>query len=214
MDSGADPSLSPTVFLVEQPPGSILPTHFHRQNQFQVIVSGSGMIGRHPLRPVAVHYAGAYTGYGPLTAGPEGLSYFTIRAVYERGANFLPNPQHPMVKGPKRQVHCPPIDTLKPGRLVRLRGTLCHELLNGQTDNLRVTAYAVPPGGTLSLPPPGGGGQFQLVLAGTASAGSTCLSRWECRYVHTAIAAPDLLAGDDGVQMLVLQMPVKDSAYR
>src|SRR5678816_3651970 len=78
-----DAELSPTVFLVEQAPNVSLRTHFHRQNQFQIFVRGSGTIGRHPLGPLMVHYAGAYSGYGPLVAGPEGLAYFTLRTVFE-----------------------------------------------------------------------------------------------------------------------------------
>ena len=90
MQGGRGPGLSPTVFLVEQPPNSVLAPHFHAQNQFQVVKDGSGTLGPHAVGPGSVHYAGAFTGYGPLVAGPAGLSYFTIRAVYETGANFLP----------------------------------------------------------------------------------------------------------------------------
>ena len=62
MECGADPALSPTVFLVEQPPNTELVSHFHRQNQFQLFVDGAGSIGRETLGAVTVHYAGAYTG--------------------------------------------------------------------------------------------------------------------------------------------------------
>jgi hypothetical protein len=37
---------------------------------------------------VVVHYAGAFTGYGPLIAGPQGITYFTLRPVCESG--FIP----------------------------------------------------------------------------------------------------------------------------
>lgn len=85
MESGDDPTLSPTAFLIEQPPNYTLLPHFHRQNQFQLFVEGSGSIGRAALGAVTVHYAGAYTGYGPLLSGADGIKYFTIRAVLESG---------------------------------------------------------------------------------------------------------------------------------
>ena len=44
METGTDPHLSPTVFLAEQPPHCELLTHFHRQNQFQLFVDGTGTI--------------------------------------------------------------------------------------------------------------------------------------------------------------------------
>ena len=46
MDSGDDPELSPTVYLVEQGPNISLRTHFHRNNQFQLFVRGEGSIGK------------------------------------------------------------------------------------------------------------------------------------------------------------------------
>lgn len=42
LTSGGDRELSPTVFLVEQAPNVSLRTHFHRNNQFQLFVRGSG----------------------------------------------------------------------------------------------------------------------------------------------------------------------------
>ena len=62
MESGDDPLLSPTVALIEQPSDFEFMPHFHRQNQFQVFVDGSGSLGRQTLAPVVVHYAGAFTG--------------------------------------------------------------------------------------------------------------------------------------------------------
>ncbi len=44
MRSDPGPGLSPTVFLVEQPPNVVLAPHFHTQNQFQVIKEGSGTL--------------------------------------------------------------------------------------------------------------------------------------------------------------------------
>ena len=100
LESGTDPSLSPTVVLVNLPPASVLDTHFHRENQFQLFVRGNGSIGPHAISPLTVHYAGAYTGYGPLAAGSEGLSYFTIIPVFYTRAFFLPPAPSDMVLGP------------------------------------------------------------------------------------------------------------------
>ena len=55
------------------------------QNQFQLFVDGQGTIGPEQIRPITVHYAGAYTGYGPIMSGPQGLKYFTIRSAFESG---------------------------------------------------------------------------------------------------------------------------------
>ena len=107
MESGEDPWLSPTVFLAEQPPNYTLETHFHRQNQFQLVVEGSATLGRETLAPVTVHYAGAYTGYGPLISGPEGVKYFTIRPVFDTGLIPASQAREKMIPGPKPHPQVP-----------------------------------------------------------------------------------------------------------
>ena len=97
-------ALAPQSFLVEQDPDSVILPHFHVQNEFQVVVKGSGSIGRHAVRPLTVHYTGAHTGYGPITAGPGGLWYFTLRPAMDQGALFLPEARERMQKVPKRHL--------------------------------------------------------------------------------------------------------------
>ena len=114
MDSGDDSTLSPTVALIEQPAGFEFMPHFHRQNQFQVFVGGSESIGRHALAPVVVHYAGAYTDYGPRVAGPKGIQYFTLRPVCESGFIPLAQRQQRMIAGPKRHAQSAAIAVASP----------------------------------------------------------------------------------------------------
>src|SRR5688572_4110454 len=66
----------PQGYLAMMAPQSRREPHFHRVNQFQVVVAGEGLIGKHPLHPGAVHYADAFTPYGPIVAGSAGLSFF------------------------------------------------------------------------------------------------------------------------------------------
>jgi hypothetical protein len=84
----------PMVYLVEQDPSTTIPTHFHQVPQFQVVLAGQGQIGRHDLQPGVVHYANAFTGYGPLCAGAAGLSYLTIRSDWDPGLRPLPESRH------------------------------------------------------------------------------------------------------------------------
>src|SRR3981189_3888745 len=65
-------AVAPQAFLVEQDPGTVIEPHFHLQDEFQVMVGGSGSLGRHAVQPVSVHYSGARTGSWPLTAGRGG----------------------------------------------------------------------------------------------------------------------------------------------
>jgi hypothetical protein len=62
-----------TCYLIEQDPNTVIKAHFHQANQFQVIVSGGGRLGKRDVAPVLVHYTDAYTPYGPINAGDAGL---------------------------------------------------------------------------------------------------------------------------------------------
>ncbi|VTU26747.1 hypothetical protein [Variovorax sp. RA8] len=212
MRSDPGPGLSPTVFLVEQPPNVVLAPHFHTQNQFQVIKEGSGTLGKHALGPGCVHYAGAFTGYGPLVAGPAGLSYFTIRAVYETGANFLPAARDRLRRGPKRNAHGPVHAPLAVDALRGLASARRVPLIAPQ-DGLEAYALQLPPLSRLEPIDARGSGQFQLVLAGALETPQGRLRPWESRYLSPSEDAGGCTAGASGVHLLVLQMPAVAPEY-
>jgi len=213
MDGGQDPAGSPTVFLVEQPPGSTLASHFHTQNQFQLVMAGTGTLGAHEVRQGSVHYAGAYTGYGPVVAGPQGLSYFTIRAVFETGANFIASARDKMMRGPKRHVQGPPLDALPEADLARLTQPCATHLIPPQPDLLEACVWYLPPDAHIKAPVPAPCGQFQFAMAGRMRHEDRWLTAWESRYVAAGEAAGLIQAGAQGLQVLLLQMPAKAPEY-
>jgi hypothetical protein len=81
---------SPQVFLVEMPPRRVIYPHFHGVPQFQLVVDGSGKLGRHGIDGRVLHYTDAWTSYGPIEAGASGLSFFTIRCRPDVGAHYMP----------------------------------------------------------------------------------------------------------------------------
>jgi hypothetical protein len=213
LESSQDPWLSPTVFMVEQPPNATLPGHFHGENQFQVFVDGEGRIGTHTIGPVTVHYAGAYSGYGPLIAGPLGVKYFTIRAVYETGM-MSSSDSSKMIRGPKRHLVTEPQAPADTAALAALRGIEKDELIALQPDGIAVSVLRVPAGESASgLDPAGGGGQFFVVLGGQLLHGGTALHRWESMFVSSDEAAVSVCAGEGGLEVLCLQMAPKDPTY-
>lgn len=213
MDSGRDPTLAPTVFLVEQPPASVLQPHFHTLNQFQVFQRGSGRLGPRRVGPGSVHYAGAYTGYGPLAAGPEGLSYFTIRAAYETGANFLPADRDPLRRGPKRHAQGPCHEPVETTTLRALRQATRTPLIESDPHGPQAFSLQLPPGSAVELPSARGSGQFQLVLAGEYVTPQKRLDPWESRYLSAGENTRGCCAGAAGLHLLILQMPHRASEY-
>lgn len=215
MEAGDDPELSPTVFLVEQPPNVTLAPHFHRQNQFQLFVEGSGLIGRHPLRPVTVHYAGAYTGYGPLIAGESGIKYFTIRPVCESGFVPVSEAREKMVRGPKRHAQSEPIDVRPASDLAELPAISEAVAIPFADDGLGATVTSLPPRARLEgRHAAAGDGQFLVVIAGSLRFGDSEIGLWESVFVTRNEAFPDLRAGEGGAQAVAMHVPSKEPAYR
>src|SRR5260221_2256272 len=105
--SPAEDPVAPQAFLVEQDPGTLIEPHFHLQDEFQVMVGGSGSLGRHSVQPVSVHYAGSHTGYCPITAGSNGLDYLTLLARMDTRAPILPRARDKLQRGPKRHLPGP-----------------------------------------------------------------------------------------------------------
>jgi len=72
--------------------------HFHSAPQFQVLLEGSVQFPTHHLTAPAVHYADAFSPYGPFTCG-EGFKIMIIRPwlakkynMFERSTRGLRNP--------------------------------------------------------------------------------------------------------------------------
>lgn len=211
MACGQDPWLSPTIFMVEQPPGSELPTHFHRQNEFQVVVQGGGAIGKHAVSPISVHYAGAYTGYGPVTAGANGLSYFTIRPVFDTGVLLAAEARTKMIRGPKRQVHASPYEATPLAAAKNGSGAVLIE--PGEDGLFCGVAYLGAGGGLETGFHPDSGGTFYLVLEGSLEVAGERLGLWESAYLSAHEPSMNLQAGPEGAAVLVMRCPPTAPAY-
>lgn len=214
MESGEDKLLSPTVFLIEQPPNATISAHFHHNNQFQVFIEGSGKIGPRALAPVTVHYAGAYTAYGPIFAGSEGLKYFTLRTVCERGAIVVARSEGLWPDGPRRHATSKPVTVYDPAELLALGEPATTEVLPRAEDGLAAASIALPPNGAMPPVEIGmGEGVFLVVLAGAVDAGGERLGERESLYVSADEPFPAIVAGDAGAQLLTLIPPRRDPVY-
>jgi hypothetical protein len=215
MESGEDPLLSPTISLIEQPANYKLESHFHRQNQFQLFIGGGGTIGSSTLQPITVHYAGAYTGYGPLVAGPDGIQYFTIRPVCESGALSITEARDQMVRGPKRHATSAPIKLATAAELERLSASESVDVIAVGEDGMGARVVRLPSRAQLHTEfPAAADGTFVIVLAGTLSHADGILSQWESVYVSSPAELPALTAGPGGAECIILFVPPKAPAYR
>ncbi|MDO8773479.1 MAG: hypothetical protein Q7K57_33180 [Burkholderiaceae bacterium] len=199
----------PQSFLVEQTPNWTLPTHFHLQNQFQVFIAGSGSIGKNPIEPLTVHYASRHSGYGPLISGNEGISYFTLRAMSDEGAWYLPESrEHLKTRIPKQQLHAAPSSHLTTIDLQALPAPSEEILIQIDNGGLAAWLIRIPP--NMKIPAPAGqeigGGRFYVVTKGSLHIGQTEMPAWATVFVSRDDSL-DLQSGFQGLEILVLQFP-------
>jgi hypothetical protein len=201
----------PQAFLVEQQPNQIADPHFHLIDQFQVVVGGDGLLGKRPIRGIAVHYANAYTSYGPIKAGPEGVHYITMRNRWDTTlAHFMPKCRAELKPEPRRHLLIDPVTEATAEQLGALSSPAAQSLHAADADGLAVWRYRIPAGQAVDGPDPAGGdGQYWLVLAGELSLGDATLTPMSCLFLDRSETALELLGGPGGVEMLGLQFPLR-----
>ena len=206
--------LYPMAFLVEKDAHAVVKPHFHQADQYQVIVQGGGRMGTHPVGTVAVHYTDAWSAYGPIVAADEGISWFTLRNAWDSGARYMPaardqlraarqqNLQH-------REATAPSMPAAAPEELARGERLSFAAVIAQTSDGMATWRYRLPPGHSLSGPDPReGGGQFWIVLSGSASAaGSVLLPPNSCLFVAPDDGCLTMTAGTGGAEALCLQFP-------
>jgi hypothetical protein len=200
--------------FVEQRPHTIIPTHFHAVNQFQVLVDGQGTLGKRAVHPWTVHYTNGFTGYGPLYAGAAGMAFFTLRNRYDAGgARYFPAGQAFMQPAPKRHHLGGPLLLSSAGALQSRQQATCDLVLTQEDDGLAAWCLRLGPDMRTHAPDPAhGGGQYLLVAGGTLWHDGVMLPRLSCLYV-SADAGPFVLqSGVEGLEILLLQFPIAEAS--
>lgn len=195
-------TIYPVAFLVEQDPDMLVGAHFHRSDQFQVMVQGGGRLGTHDTGPVAVHFAGAFTAYGPIRSGPEGLHYFTLRNGWDPGARYMPGARADL---PRPRRHREALGRLS----ASAAPTAAREVILGpEPDGLAAWRWRLGDGARLDGPDPQAGrGQFWLVLGGTLEREGEAFGVHSCVFVQPDECALTAAAGAGGLDVLAMQFP-------
>ena len=182
------------------------PPHFHETNQFQVFVGGSGRLGKRRADPVTVQFAGGHTPYGPIAAEDRGIQYFTLRQRWDPGAKYMPAMRSRLVRGRQRQRLAPWFGRPATAALGDLREPAIETLIEREADGLAAELVRLGPG-MRCVRPCGGGGQYQVVIAGTLVHGAQTLSRLSCRFATADERECAFEAGPGGAAVLALQFP-------
>jgi uncharacterized protein YjbI with pentapeptide repeats len=211
--SGATPEM-PMASFVEQLPHTIIPSHFHAVNQFQVLVEGQGTLGKCAVHPWTVHYTNGFTGYGPLCADAAGMAFFTLRNRYDAGgARYFPAGQAFMQPAPKRHHLVGPLVLSSAAALQSRQQAMCDLVLAQEEDGLAAWCLRLGPDMRTHAPDPAhGGGQYLLVAGGTLWHDGSMLAELSCLYI-SADAGPFVLqSGAEGLEILLLQFPMTEAS--
>jgi hypothetical protein len=195
-------ALFPMAFLVEQDAGEVANAHYHQTDQFQVVVAGDGTLGSHAVRPVAVHFAGAFTAYGPIRAGANGLTYFTLRNGFDPGARYMLRQEN--------RVALRGVDGRRHREAVTgpLAGCESGVVLGPEPDGMTVWHHRVAPGAPVAgAAPDGGAGQYWLVIGGSVQRSGDTLGRLSCAFVAPNDDPFTATAGPDGADVVAMQFP-------
>jgi rubredoxin len=201
----------PQAFLVENTPHRVLRSHFHEVDQFQVIVSGDGTMGKHPVRPYTVHFARAHTPYGPITAGDNGLAWLTIRARRDTdGAQFLPEKRDQLEQVAGRN----PWQLSKDPVFPDFHEDVALQAVPDIQDDRGLAAYSLrlKPNATTASPDPSGtGGQYLIVVRGSLMRDGKEQRPLTIGYVAPEDGRFELKAGSQGLDVIVLNFPRHDA---
>ncbi len=192
----------PQVFLVDYPgePGVAVRPHFHSVDQFQVFWKGD-RVGRHEIRPYFVHYADAYTSYGPIVDAGDGVTYLTVRARPDSGPKYMPESRDQRPTGASgRQL-----------TVQRDAGAVAGTewLLGPFDDGLAVRIARLRAGEALPPGQPTGDGTIYLLLDGALTNPGSGVTRGATTVVTAGPgeAASGWQAADDGAVVLGLSFP-------
>jgi len=199
---------SPVAFLVEGTKERVIRPHYHQVDQFQVVVSGGGTLGRHPLALHAVHFTRAHTPYGPILFNDEGLGFLTLRAHWDPGAQYIPDQREKLQSVPNRKpwqtTEAPKFDpsapiSLQPFEQVKDKRGLGAFALTLQP-NMATTAPDVS----------GTNGQYIIVTKGSVVHQGKPHAALTIIFVKPHEEAFKLQAGPDGAEALILNFPRRD----
>lgn len=201
-----DPS-APQAFLVEGTTGRVIKPHYHDHDQYQVIVSGDGVLGKHELQVNAVHFSRRHTPYGPIVFG-QGMGFLTLRAERDAGAQYLDDPE--------KRTKLTSLDDRKPWQVTELpkfepvKSDAAMHAFTELKDEQGLAGFSIsvaPNAKTLAPDPANTNGQYLIIVRGSLIYEGREYKALSVAFVKPNEGAFELVAGADGVNVTVLNFP-------
>lgn len=186
--------------------------HFHRVDQFQLMVGGSARFGGHEIAAGDLHYSDRFQPYGPFKPLESGMTFYTLRPHTADGVFYMPASRSQLAadlaahrdEAPRRRnstLHLRDVPLDRPGDWVEV----------DQSDaGMRVALWTASAGvdapGTKAEAP----GAYLIVIDGEISAGSERYGEGAISWLEAGATADSFTAACDDTRVVLLQYPHRE----
>lgn len=215
--STAEISSGPQALMTQMAANETILPHFHGVAQFQIFPSGAGLMAKTEVRPLMLQYKDHHSAYGPLVAGPHGLTFIALRnRIGDSAPVYLSKPGYrEKLKPSKRRNWISPHIALSTRPVLQHRKDVAWESIFEQEIKDEMSAQLLRLGAGMSAPGPDtsiGSGHYLFVANGSMhiTGNGPALPEWSMVYIEPNEAAFDITAGHIGLEALVMRFPVND----
>jgi len=210
-------SSGPQALMTQMAAGETILPHFHGVTQFQIFPSGAGVMGKTEVRPLMLQYKDHHSAYGPLQAGPHGLTFIALRnRIGDSAPVYLSKPGYrEKLKPSKRRNWVSPHIALSTRPVLTYRKEASWEPVFAPEkvidDDMSAQLVRLGAGMSAMGPDPAvGGGYYVFVANGTMEANDQTLPAWSMVFVEANEAPFEIRAGRIGLEALVMRFPNDD----
>jgi hypothetical protein len=214
--SSAEISSGPQSLMTQMAANETILPHFHGVAQFQIFPAGAGVMGKSEIRPLMVQYKDHHSAYGPLVAGPHGLTFISMRnRVGDSVPVYLSKPGYrEKLKPSKRRNWVSQHVPLSTRAIMQFRKEVAWEpVFDPAAIKDEMSAQLLRLGADMATPGPDprkGGGYYVFVANGTLDLNGEKLPPWSMLFVEAREESFTLRAGHSGLEALVMQFPFDD----
>lgn len=190
--------------------------HFHGVTMFQLFIAGHGTIGSRGqvLEPITVQFKDHHTAYGPVTAGPQGLSFVALR-MYTGNSEPVylnkPGARDKLKPSRRRNLTAGPVRFSVEPLMQSRKEAVWEPVFEETEDGMAAQVVRLGAGMAAAGPDPKrAAGYYVFVGNGSMLHGGGDLPLWSMVVVEPNEDEFEIRAGAKGLEALVLQYPRED----
>jgi hypothetical protein len=205
----------PQATMTEMNANETIVPHFHGTTQFQIFAAGFGKIGRggDTLQPLTLQYKDHHTAYGPVVAGPQGLTFMALRIrTGDSAPVYLDKPgyREKLKPSKRRNLISSPVGLSIEPVMQHRKDAVWEPLFTGADIKDELAAHMLRLGAGMAADGPDPkkcGGYYLFVANGSLDWQGKNYTRWSMVAVEPTEVAVEIRAGDAGAEVLVMQFP-------